>query len=117
MKHPQRGSIVWVAIPDPQGGNEKTRPAVILTATEEIAAATEVWVAAISTTLEDTPREVCVDLPWHNSRHPKTGLKEACAAVCTWLKKIRLDSVEEYAGVVPGKQLMEILQRVGSLPP
>ena len=27
---PAQGSIVWVTVPDPRGGNEKKRPAVIV---------------------------------------------------------------------------------------
>jgi len=55
--------------------------------------------------------------PWDRKRHLRTGLKERCAAVCTWLKKVTLADVKEYAGTVPGKQMLEILRKVGSLPP
>ena len=70
----------------------------------------------VSTQAEDTPPELSVELPWDRRRHPKTGLKERCAVVCHWLKKIPLSSIREYAGVVPGKQLLEILHKVGDLP-
>ena len=36
MPQPERGRIVWVELPDPQGQNPKCRPVVILTAAEEI---------------------------------------------------------------------------------
>ncbi len=117
MAQPIRGSIVWAKVLDPQGQNLKLRPLVIVTATEEIPTSSEVWAVAVSTQLDDTPTEDCVELPWQRPRHPKTGLNERCAAVCTWLKKIPLSSIEEYAGVVPGKQLLAILAKVGDLPP
>jgi hypothetical protein len=36
-----QGRIVWVTIPDPQGGNAKSRPAVVVTSTHEIDSAGE----------------------------------------------------------------------------
>jgi mRNA-degrading endonuclease toxin of MazEF toxin-antitoxin module len=113
---PCRGRIIWVEITDSHGHNPKCRPAVILTATEEIQPESEVWVVGVSTQADATPAEVSVELPWHRDRHPKTGLRERCVAVCTWLKKMPLRNIVEYAGVVPGKQLLEILRKVGSLP-
>jgi mRNA-degrading endonuclease toxin of MazEF toxin-antitoxin module len=111
-----RGRIVWVEITDPQGQNPKCRPAVILTATENIHANGDVWVVGVSTQIDAAPADVCVELPWDRKRHPRTGLKERCAAVCTWLKKVGLADIKEYAGTVPGKQMLEILRKVGNLP-
>jgi hypothetical protein len=45
----RQGRIVWATVPDPRGGNPKTRPVVTLTATAEIPSAGEVQVAAITT--------------------------------------------------------------------
>ena len=44
-----RGSIVWMELPDPQGHNLKSRPAVIVTPDAEIQAGGEVRVVGIST--------------------------------------------------------------------
>ncbi len=111
-----RGTIVWVQIDDPQGRNPKCRPAVVLTATNEITPDGEVWVAGISTQIGAAPPEECVELPWHRDRHPKTGLTERCEAVCTWLKKVKVSDIQGLAGVVPGAPLLHILSKVGSLP-
>ena len=107
-----RGRIVWVELLDPQGRNRKCRPAVIVTPDADIRPDGEVWVVAISTQLHEAPRETQVELPWERNGHPKTGLKEPCAAVCTWLEKVPVTSIQENAGVVPGRQLLDILARI-----
>jgi hypothetical protein len=111
-----RGRIVWVEITDSQGQNPKCRPAVILTATENIHANGDVWVAGVSTQTDAALGDVCVELPWDRKRHPGTGLKERCAAVCTWLKKVTLAAIKGYAETVPGKQMIEIPRTVGNPP-
>ncbi len=83
---------------DPQGQNPKRRPAVIVTLDADIRADGEVWVVAISTQLSQAPAEVQVELHWHRGGHPKTGLKERCASVCTWMEKVRVANIQELAG-------------------
>src|SRR5438552_7296188 len=81
-----RGRIVWVQLPDPQGRNPKCRPAVVVTPDADIRADGEVWVVAISTQLDQAPAEAQVELPWDRRGHPRTGLRERSAAVCTWME-------------------------------
>ena len=107
-----RGRIVWVELLDPQGRNPKCRPAAIVTPDADILPDGEVWVVGITTRLDAAPVEEQVELPWHRDRHPRTGLKQRCAAVCTWMEKVKVTSIQEVAGVVPGRQLLEILQRI-----
>lgn len=110
------GRIVWVEMPDPQGKNPKCRPAVIVSAPEALAGATEAWAVGITTQVDSAPPEVSVELPWHRNGHVRTGLRQRSAAVCTWLRKISLDRVQEHAGFVPDRQLFQILGKVGQLP-
>ncbi len=112
-----RGRIVWVELPDPQGRNPKCRPAVIVTPDAEIQPDGEVWVVAISSQRQAAPAEDQVELPWDRRGHPRTGLKERCAAVCTWMEKVSVASIQEYAGIVPGRQLLDILSRIKPLDP
>ncbi len=107
-----RGRIVWVELIDPQGRNPKCRPAVVVTSDEEIRDEGEVWVVAISTQLDEAPAEDQVELPWHRSGHPRTGLKERCSAVCTWMERVSVTAIRGLAGVVPGRQLLDILTRI-----
>jgi mRNA-degrading endonuclease toxin of MazEF toxin-antitoxin module len=90
-----RGRIVWVELLDPQGRNRKCRPAVIVTPDADIREDGEVWVVAISSQRDAAPAEVQVDLPWDRRGHPRTGLKERCAAVCTWMEKVNVASIQE----------------------
>ena len=112
MSQLRRGRIVWAELLDPQGHNRKCRPAVVVTPDEEIQADGEVWVVAISTQLDESPREAQVELPWDRRGHPRTGLKERCSAVCTWMEKVAVANIKEHAGVVPGRQLLDILTRI-----
>jgi mRNA-degrading endonuclease toxin of MazEF toxin-antitoxin module len=104
-----RGRIVWVELLDPQGRNPTCRPAVIVTPDADIRDDGEVWVVAISTQLQEAPADVQVELPWHPRGHPRTGLRQRCAAVCTWMEKVRVAAIQDVAGLVPGRQLLEIL--------
>jgi hypothetical protein len=83
-----------------------------VSASEEIQPDGEVWVVAISSQLDAAPAEDQVELPWDCRGHPKTKLKERCAAVCSWMIKVSAASIQETAGVVPGRQLLDILSRI-----
>jgi mRNA-degrading endonuclease toxin of MazEF toxin-antitoxin module len=107
-----RGRIVWVELLDPQGQNRKCRPAVIVTPDADIRTDGEVWVVAISTQGNEAPAEAQVELPWDRRGHPRTKLKERCAAVCTWMEKVSVTSIQGFAGTVPGRQLLDILTRI-----
>jgi mRNA-degrading endonuclease toxin of MazEF toxin-antitoxin module len=96
-----RGRIVWVEVLDPQSRNRKCRPAVIVSPDADIRDDGEVWVVAISTQLQEAPTEDQVELPWERRGHPRTGLRERCAAVCTWMEKVSVASIQGHAGTVP----------------
>jgi mRNA-degrading endonuclease toxin of MazEF toxin-antitoxin module len=101
-----------VELPDPQGRNPKCRPAVIVTPDAEIRADGDVWVVGISTQLGEAPADVQVELPWDRRGHPRTGLRERCAAVCTWMEKVSVAAIQDCAGTVPGRQLLDIQTRI-----
>jgi mRNA-degrading endonuclease toxin of MazEF toxin-antitoxin module len=71
MSFPCRGRIVWVELPDPQGGNPKRRPAVIVSEVPEDRPDAEVWVVAVTTQVDAAPADASVELPWHRDRHPR----------------------------------------------
>jgi mRNA-degrading endonuclease toxin of MazEF toxin-antitoxin module len=113
---PQRGQIIWAEVPDPQGRNPKRRPLIILTATEDIQPDGVVQCVAISSQIDQAPVDAQVALPWHAQGHPRTGLKERSAAVCTWLVQVPLASIDSYGGTVPAAPMLQILQKVAELP-
>lgn len=107
-----RGRIVWVELLDPQDRNWKCRPAVIVSPDADIRPDGEVWVVAISTQLHEAPAEVQVELPWDPRGHSRTKLKLRSAAVCTWMEKVAVASIQGLGGTVPGRQLLDILTRI-----
>jgi mRNA-degrading endonuclease toxin of MazEF toxin-antitoxin module len=115
VSSPCRGKIVWVELLDPQGRNPRCRTAVIVSPDQDIREDGEVWVVGVSTQLNEAPAEVQVELPWDRRGHPRTKLRERCAAVCTWMRKVRVADIKEYAGVVPGHQLLNIQKLIAPL--
>ncbi len=104
----RRGQIVWAEIPDPRGSNPKLRPVVIITRDDEITQDGDVVVVGVTTKVDTAPKDVSVELPWARNRHPKTGLKEPSVVVCTWQRILPVASIKALAGVVPGRQLLQI---------
>jgi mRNA-degrading endonuclease toxin of MazEF toxin-antitoxin module len=111
----QLGDILWVRMVDPNGVNEKVRPAVVVTASNLIASGAPIVVAAITTTLPDPLTEDLVELPWHPRGTVKTGLRKRSAVACHWLFQIDPARVQKRSGHVPGDKLKEILQKIKDL--
>jgi mRNA-degrading endonuclease toxin of MazEF toxin-antitoxin module len=105
-----------VNLPDPQGRNPKNRPVVIITPTEEISVDDVIVAVAITGRIEKPLPKICVRLPWHRGGHPRTGLSKPSVARCDWLVAIRAENVIEKLGVVPPKQLQQIIDTVDNLP-
>jgi mRNA-degrading endonuclease toxin of MazEF toxin-antitoxin module len=114
MSSPSQGRIVWVELIDPQGHGPKSRPAVILTPTAEIAPGGSVTVAAISTRSVNPAREVA--LPWQRDGKARTLLRSESFAVADWLAIVPLGSIQGYAGVVPPRELSQLIL-LGQTPP
>ncbi len=115
MPKPEQGRIVLVEVSDPQDRNAKTRPAVIVSETDEILKGRGIFCVAITGTLPDVLPEDCVLIPYHRSGHPRTGLKKRCAAMCSWLFEIEETHIKKYLGVVPKSKLLEIIERLDAL--
>ena len=111
----QLGDILWVQMVDPNGVNEKVRPAVVVTASNLIASGAPIIAAAITTTLPDPLTEDLVELPWHPQGTVKTKLRKRSAVSCRWLVQIDPADVQERPGHVPGDKLKEILQKIKNL--
>lgn len=115
-----RGRIIWATVPDPRGQNPKRRPLVVVTPDAELAAGGPVRAVATSTLHDAAAADVCVPLPWERTGHPRTKLRTACVAVCTWVVALPAAAVEELGGIVPGRQMYEIediLNRLAGGPP
>jgi len=113
----RQGAILWARGVDPQGANEKLRPFVVLTLSQEIAKGDPIVAAAITTTLPDPLTGEYVELPWHPNGTVRTGLRKRCAVCCRWLVELDQDDIKEIRGHVPGDKLREIVQKVKQLNP
>lgn|SRR5262245_55967157 len=110
------GRIVWAQIAD-ANGYRKLRPAVIVTATEQLSTDKPIDVVAVTSRLVDLLPDDHVLLPWHRQGHPRTRLNRRCAAVATWLTRIADSDIEDTAGIVPSSVMAEILARIAALAP
>jgi mRNA-degrading endonuclease toxin of MazEF toxin-antitoxin module len=109
------GRIVFAWIRD-RNGHGKLRPAIILTPDDEIPAAEELAVMAITTTFANPPPPFCVPLPWHPRRHPVTHLHQRSAAVVNWLAALTADDVVGFGGDVPPKTMRLIEAKLDEFP-
>ena len=110
----QLGRIVWAEIAD-ANGIPKLRPVVIVTPSDRITPTALLDVIAVTSRVPEPLPQDHVLLPWHAQGHPRTGLNRKCAAVCTWVARIRHTDIRDVAGVVPGAVMLEILSKVTTL--
>jgi len=108
----RQGAIAWVKLKDPRGG-KKTRPVVVVTGDPEIQAGGKIHGVAVTSRVDG--REDEVELPWHRSRHPYTGLSKPSVAVCSWVVDFMADQVEVIEGMVPRDRLINILEQLRRL--
>jgi mRNA-degrading endonuclease toxin of MazEF toxin-antitoxin module len=110
---PQLGSVIWAELTD---ANEfrKVRPAVVVTATREIAADQPLRVVAITTRLPVRLPEDHVLLPWDPQGKARSGLRRKCAAVATWLVEIQIGDIRDLIGILPTAVTGQILSRMAA---
>jgi len=101
----QLGRIVWAEIAD-ANGIPKLRPVVIVTPSDRITSAAPLDVIAVTSRVPEPLPNDHVLLPWHAQGHPRTGLNRKCAAICTWVARIRHTDIRDVAGVVPGAVML-----------
>jgi mRNA-degrading endonuclease toxin of MazEF toxin-antitoxin module len=106
-----QGDVIWGWFADPQGHNKKLRPAVVVTADQDIDADDEVEVVVISTKLAKAPAEESVLIP----NHPRTGLPAKSAAVCTWLASIPKSDIDRVSGSLLSALVDRILDKLDEL--
>ena len=117
MPNLSRGRIIRATIRDPQGRNAKSRPVVVVVPPKDDDPASTLGVIGVSTRVGMAPPDECVNLPWQNGGHPRTGLSARSEAVCTWLETITVADVEREIGQVPADRMLAILQILTRLTP
>lgn len=113
---PQLGSVIGAELED-VNGFRKVRPAVIVSATADIAASKPVRVAAITMRLPTPLTDELVLLPWDRQGKARSGLRQKCAAVASWLAEIQLAEVQQVVGILPPAVIQELLNRIASTQP
>ena len=115
---PRLGSVIWAELAD-ANGLRKVRPAVVVTATADIAAGKPIRVAAITTRLPNPLPDDHVLLPWDRQGKAHSGLRRPCAAIATWLAQIPLEDVRDVVGFLRPTVIDELLAKIAaaSAPP
>ena len=106
----RQGQIVLVLLTDPDGKEPKHRPAVVLTSTEELQAADEIVVAAISTVFEPPLPNDWIEIPWSGDGRSRTGLTKPCVVKCHWLKRVRRSDILKTVGHLPPQYLVKVMR-------
>jgi mRNA interferase MazF len=110
---PQLGSVVWAEIAD-ANGHRKTRPAVIVTPTAEIAPGKPIHLVAVTTRLPDSLPDDYILLPWDPQGKARSGLRRKCAAVAGWQATIPAEDVQSVVGLLPPATIKELLVKVAT---
>jgi mRNA-degrading endonuclease toxin of MazEF toxin-antitoxin module len=92
-------------------------PALVLTPTAEIRPDGNVTLVAITGSTNATPAEAQVELPWHPQGRTATQLTKPSVAVCTWVFTRPVSSIQAYGGIVPDRQMLQILEKINALGP
>ena len=112
MQRLSQGQVVDVNIVDPNGRNPKTRPVVILTATDELADADQFVAAAISTKFDEPLPVDCIRVPWSSDGRAKSGLRKPSVVKCRWLVTLKREDVIAARGHLPSTVMCEIMRMV-----
>jgi mRNA-degrading endonuclease toxin of MazEF toxin-antitoxin module len=113
----RRGRIVRVEVADPQARNSKCRPAVILTPTADIRPDGDLVLVAVTGSVDAASADVQVALPWHRQGQTSTRLNKPSVAVCTWVFTSPVSNIRSYGGIVPDRQMLQILDKIKALSP
>jgi mRNA-degrading endonuclease toxin of MazEF toxin-antitoxin module len=111
----KQGSIVLAQVSDPQGGNSKARPVVIVTPTNEINAQSSLVGVAITGAFSDPLADDEVAIPYHPAGTARTGLRKPCVAKCSWMVIVEPSAVLEQKGFLSTERLVTILTKIASL--
>ena len=109
------GRIVTVTVRDPQGGNEKRRPAVVVSRTSEIVETGLAVVVAVTSDIGRARSTDAVPLPGHPDGHPLTKLVKPSEVVCSWGEVVRVTDLVDTGGEVPPDRLPDILRKFARL--
>lgn len=96
-----------VRVPDPEGRNEKSRPALVFRVDGQ-----RLWIACVSTTFDhNNVKEFEIALPFSADGRAMTGLTRKSVVICSWVGSVdRSDCTK--IGYVPAKLMTPILDQI-----
>jgi mRNA-degrading endonuclease toxin of MazEF toxin-antitoxin module len=112
----QQGRIVEARVSDLQGRNDKPRPVVIISETEDIKPGQLFTCVAITSSVPDPLPAEYVMLPFAQGGNCMTKLSKKSAAACHWIRQITDADVVFERGTVPPTHMERIKERVFLLP-
>lgn len=115
LRLPRLGSVVWASVED-ANGFRKVRPAVVVTATADIAVGKTVRVVAVTTRLPEPLPSDHVLLPWDAHGTARSGLRRKCAAVASWVMDVLADDLQ-LVGVLPATVIDDLLAKIAAIVP
>ncbi|MBN2022496.1 MAG: type II toxin-antitoxin system PemK/MazF family toxin [Pirellulales bacterium] len=112
MEQYTKGDVVQILTVDPNGLNEKKRPAVVLSDTFELEAEDAFLVVAVSGQFREPLSDDYVLLPWARGGRTKSGLTKPCVAKCRWLVRVTRKDVFDKLGHLPDLVTCDIMRTV-----
>lgn len=110
---PSYGDIIIVdRLADTNGVNAKSRPCVVVTTDEDLAAGGTFVVVAISTLLPGPTPHGAVAMRYDPRGHPRTGLKTRCAAFATWRVEVEPGRIARTIGRVPDGDMLRLARLI-----
>lgn len=106
----EQGRIIWAELPSSDGTTKKRRPAVIVMSTEDIVPSNPIVVVTATTKFTQPLPADQIALPWQRDGNVRTKLRQPTVAVCSWACEIMETDILQYGGVVPPKEMLEILR-------
>lgn len=113
MPSVQQGSVIRAWVTDPNGGNPKTRPLVVVSTNSDISREGTFIAVAITghppgSALESDE----VPLPWNAEGRCKSGLSKPSVAKCSWMRELPLAAVVDIKGHLRGTELDAVTLKV-----
>jgi mRNA-degrading endonuclease toxin of MazEF toxin-antitoxin module len=107
--HVTVGRVITAWIDGEDGRGYKLRPAIVVSPVQ----GSGLFVVAVVTTRLDAADADKLEIP-SGSRAASTGLFEASAVNCRWLRALHVEDVIQTTGFVPTERLRDVLAAVGA---
>jgi hypothetical protein len=112
MSSPCFGRIAWATIPDQRALAHERHPVIIITPNARITPGGKFWVMGVSTKSHLAPETVRTEMQYDPRGTCRSGLREQCWAVSTWLVELDAADIDSYAGTVKGTTMAELLRKI-----